>query len=170
MDTVETPGKKHRLRGADKKEAFHRDAESRRVPFKYKRPEVEIKGRRGVYFLAHSDILKAQIQIIPEGGDTDLHYHPGSDGFWMVLTGKVRFYDCDRVIGEYGPGEGILMPRNARYWFETADTSQELQILQVSASTQQKVKNGFVAVNGRKEREVKALRFNYPPGVKIPNS
>lgn len=169
MDTVDTD-KKPPLKGADKKEAFHREAESRRVPFRYVRPDVEIKGRRGVFFLGHTDILRAQVQIIPEGGDTDLHYHPGTDGFWWVISGRIRFYDCDGVIGEFGPGEGILMPRNARYWFETADTSQELQLLQVGASTQQKVANGFVAVNGRKERELKALRFNYPPGVRIPNS
>jgi quercetin dioxygenase-like cupin family protein len=173
MDTVETTGKKKtELKGKDKKEAFHREAESRIEEFRFKRPPVEIKGRRGVFYLCSSDILKAQLQILPEGGDTDLHYHPGADGFWFVIQGKIRFYGPHGVIGEYGAGEGLIMPRNSRYWFETADTSQELHLLQVSVKTQQKVKNAFVAVNGRKAitAENKSLRFNYPPGAHIPNS
>jgi mannose-6-phosphate isomerase-like protein (cupin superfamily) len=170
MDTVET-AKKHDLKGKDKKEAFHREAESRREIFRFKRPNVEItRGRRGIFYLCDTDILKAAVQIIPEGGDTDLHYHPGTDGFWYVLQGKVRFYDCEGVIGEFAAGEGLAMPRNARYWFESADTSQELHILQVGAKTQQKVANGFVPVNDRKQKPVRDLRFNYPPGKRIPNS
>jgi mannose-6-phosphate isomerase-like protein (cupin superfamily) len=170
MNTIDTNEQKKPKCGTEKKEAFHREAESRIEEFRFKRPDVEIKNRRGVYYLADSDILKGAIQIIPEGGDTDLHYHPGTDGFWMVLQGRVRFYGVDGVIGEYGPGEGLLMPRNSRYWFETADTSQELQILQIGAKTLPKVKNGFVAVNGRKQRDLKSLRFNYPPGAYIPSS
>ena len=165
MDTAGSSDRNRPLKGAPKKEAFHRDAESRMMPFGYKRPDVEIEGRRAFVYLCHSDLLKAQVQIVPEGGDSDLHYHPGFDGFWMVLQGRVRFHGPDGAIGEYGKGEGILMPRNARYWFETADTSEELQLLHISVNNQQPVKNGFIAVNGRRPREQKDLRLNFPAGL-----
>lgn len=154
------------LRGKDKKEAFHREAESRRIPFAFKRPDADIAGRKGVYYLAHSDILSASVQIIPEGGDNILHYHPGGDGFWFVIQGRIRFYDSDGVIGEYGANEGILMPRNARYWFETADMGTELHLLHLQADILPKVKNGHVNVWPKPPDKVPSLRFNYPRGVK----
>ena len=161
-------GKGSLLKGADKKEAFHREAEARRVPFRYVRPDVDIGDRRAIYVLGKTDILKAQVQIVPKGGENDMHYHPGTDGFWWVISGKVRFHDVDGVIGEYGPGEGILMPCNARYWFETADPSEELQILQIGADTG-KIANRSIHINGRKPEESPALRLN-DPKAKAPNS
>ncbi len=166
MDTVD-PSRKPALKGAEKKEAFHRDAESRRIPFRYARPDADIGNRRAIYFLGRTDILKAQVQIVPMGGENDLHYHPATDGFWWVIGGRVRFYDADGVIGEYGPGEGILMPRNARYWFETADAGQELQLLQVGANLE-KVPNKSIHINGRTREESTALRFNDPPAKRTP--
>jgi mannose-6-phosphate isomerase-like protein (cupin superfamily) len=164
MDSSDTDAKRS-LKGMHKKEAFHREAESRRIPFHYTRPDEDLK-KRAIYFLGKTDILKAQVQIVPQGGENDLHYHPGADGFWWVITGRARFYDGDGIIGEYGPGEGILMPRNARYWFETADPSQELQLLQVSANTQQKVANKSIHVNGRNPADEPTRRFNDPPQAK----
>jgi mannose-6-phosphate isomerase-like protein (cupin superfamily) len=167
MSTVEATENKAAPRGADKKEAFHRDAEARREPFKFRRPDVELKKQKAVHYLCESDIVKATVQIIPEGGDNRLHYHPGADGFWMVLQGRIRFYGPDGVIGEYGPHEGILMPRNARYWFESADLSVELHLLYVAALTQEKVQNFYVPLEPKKPDHKPNLRFNYPPG-KLP--
>ena len=67
----------------------------------------------------------------------------------------------------YGP---ILVPQPLSRRFSAG--SPLLHLLQVSVKTQQKVKNAFVAVNGRKAitAENKSLRFNYPPGAHIPNS
>jgi mannose-6-phosphate isomerase-like protein (cupin superfamily) len=152
-------------RGADKKEAFHREAESRMTPFKFERPRNLAPGVKATYFLARSDISQATIQVVPEGGDNNLHYHPGDDGFWMVLEGKVKFYGPDGVVGVYGPNEGILVPRNSRYWFETADKKEELVILHVSSKTQQKVKNTRVNVEPANEGYKNAVRLNFPKGT-----
>jgi hypothetical protein len=94
MATTETESgtKKHTLRGAAKKEAFHREAESRMTPFVFEAPEELPDDAKVLCHLARSDLLRASIQVIPEGGDNNLHYHPGADGFWMPLKGKVRFY------------------------------------------------------------------------------
>ena len=38
---------------------------------------------------------------------------------FTVLSGRIRFYGPeDVVISECGPMEGVIIPRNARYWFE----------------------------------------------------
>jgi mannose-6-phosphate isomerase-like protein (cupin superfamily) len=82
--------------------------------------------------LAATELVGASVQILSEGGENNLHYHSGEDGFWMVLQGRVKFYGPDGPIGEYGPHEGLIMPHNARYWFEAVTSAGELQILHVA--------------------------------------
>src|SRR4051812_40060683 len=166
MDTTENAAQKHSLKGADKKEAFHREAESRMQGFKFERPKDVPADRKVLYYLGGTDLVQGSVQIIPEGGDNNLHYHPGADGFWMVLKGKVRFYGPVGIVGEYGPNEGIVVPRNARYWFETADTSQELHLLHISARTQQKVGNSRVNIDQNTKNYSRNVKVNYPAGHK----
>src|SRR5215208_168531 len=67
------------------------------------------------------------------GGENNLHYHTNAASFWIVLKGRVRFYGPnDVLIGEFGPHEGTITPRYARYWFENVG-EEDLEILQVSA-------------------------------------
>ena len=153
------------LRGAAKREAFHRQCESRIGHFEFQRPDNLPGGRKASVYLAGTDILNATIQVIPEGGDNNLHYHPGADGFWMPLQGRVRFYGPDGAIGEYGPYQGVVMPRNARYWFETADPTQELHLLHVSAHTQENVKNTRIAVAPDTRGYRTAVRVNHPASM-----
>jgi mannose-6-phosphate isomerase-like protein (cupin superfamily) len=164
MDTVENTKKKHTLKGADKKEAFHREAESRIQPFKFASPAKAQDERKVFYWLGATDILRGSIQVVPQGGDNNLHYHPGADGFWMALSGKVRFYGPDGVIGEYGPQEGVMIPRNARYWFETADESQDLHLLHISAHTEKKPANSRVNVDPEKPGYTNSIKVGYPVG------
>lgn len=66
-------------------------------------------------------------------GKTNLHSHSSVDGFWMVLSGRVRFYgEDDVVLGEFGKHEGVMIPRNFKYWFESVG-SEPLELLQVEA-------------------------------------
>ncbi len=164
MTAVPTTDVAPKARGADKKEAFHREAESRMVPFAFVRPGGDLGDSRAICYLAHSDILEASVQIFPQGGGNALHYHPGADGFWMVLQGRARFHGPDGPIGEYGPREGILVPRNARYWFEAADAAQELHLLHINCDTQEKVQNSAVIVGGRDPDRKKNRHFGFPPG------
>ena len=113
----------------EQKEAFHRAAEAKMQPVKYTAPD---SGRpKDVVLLAKSDRLRALVQIVRDGGENNLHYHTNSDTCWVVLQGRVRFYGVgDKLIGEYGPKEGILIPEGSRYWFEkTGD--EDLEILQM---------------------------------------
>ena len=154
------------VRGAQKKEAFHRAAEERIVPFSYKRPDADIGAKRTHVYLGHSDIVTASVQIYPKGGGNVMHYHPGADGFWMVLKGRMRFHGPDGVIGEYGPHEGVIMPRNARYWFESALDDEETHLLHVNCDTLEKVQNPSIIVDDRPFERGNTLRFNYPEGFK----
>jgi mannose-6-phosphate isomerase-like protein (cupin superfamily) len=100
--------------------------------FKYESPPEIDKGKRFVW-LARSDILVAAVQQLREGGENNLHSHSSVDGFWMVLSGRVRFYgENDVLLGEFGKHEGIMVPRNFRYWFESVG-SETLELLQVEA-------------------------------------
>jgi mannose-6-phosphate isomerase-like protein (cupin superfamily) len=126
----------------EEKEAFHREAESRIQTVNYAAPDTGHP--KDVLMLGRTERLRALVQVVRDGGENNLHYHTNSDTLWLVLKGRVRFYGLeDRLLGEFGPHEGIVMPGGARYWFEkTGDDG--LEILQVVA----------------KEPEAKAERIN----------
>ena len=90
---------------------------------------------KGFVNLGRKDIVRGQVQIVKKhGGENNLHSHGHLDGFWMVLKGRARFYgDGDKLLGDLGPHEGILLPRNFRYWFESA-SPEPLELLQIEAA------------------------------------
>lgn len=100
--------------------------------FRYDTPAADKP--KTIVWLAKTDRLFATVQVIASGGETNLHSHSHLDGFWYVLKGRARFYsDVDTVHCELGPSEGVLIPRGARYWFESAG-DQPLEILQLECS------------------------------------
>jgi mannose-6-phosphate isomerase-like protein (cupin superfamily) len=102
------------------------------VVFRYRRPD-ELKTKRGIAPLVRSDILFSAVQVIREGGENSLHSHTAMDGFWFVLKGRARFYGAgDRLIAEVGQHEGVFVPRNVPYWFESVG-DELLELLQVEA-------------------------------------
>ena len=114
-------------------EAYHAKAEAVMRTFSYAKPDVTDVPRSARVNLGRSDIIRGVVQIWKKGGENNLHYHAGTDSLWMVLRGKARFYGPgDKLIGEFGPHDGVIMPRGARYWFENAE-DQDLEILQVVA-------------------------------------
>src|ERR1044071_3382251 len=111
----------------------HLEAEANPVTFAYSKPDG-VNSAKGFVNLGRKDIVRGAVQVVKKnGGENNLHYHTSSASFWMVLKGRVRFYGPgDVVIGEFGPHEGTITPRYARYWFENIG-EEELEILQVSA-------------------------------------
>lgn len=100
--------------------------------FKYLKPEFGARKRQFVR-LARTDRMIAAIQAVKEGGENNLHSHAHQDGFWMILKGRARFYgEGNGLLGDFGPYEGILVPRGFKYWFESAG-DEDLEILQVEA-------------------------------------
>ncbi len=89
--------------------------------FRHKTPEFE--GPKKTWQVCNSDLMKVQVQVVKDGGENNLHTHTGEDAFWYVVSGAVRFYgEGDKVIGEYQKGEGVLVPRGFKYWFESASS------------------------------------------------
>jgi len=107
-------------------------AEPKARVFKYVRPEMRTK--KTFVKLARTDRMMAYVQVLSSGGENNLHSHGHLDGFWMVLKGRARFYgEGDKLLGDLGPHEGILLPRNFRYWFESA-SPEPLELLQIEAA------------------------------------
>ena len=101
--------------------------------FKYAKPTVDDTRPVAVVKLARTDRMMAFVQVRRTGGENHLHSHAHYDGFWMVLRGHVRFYtEGDRLIADLGQGEGVLIPRNYKYWFEVVGP-EELELLQIEA-------------------------------------
>ncbi len=79
-------------------------------------------------------MISGLVQVVTDEGENNLHYHANNDGFWLVLGGRAAFYGPgDEFLGEFGPNEGILIPRGARYWFKRLGEA-ELEILRVGGS------------------------------------
>jgi mannose-6-phosphate isomerase-like protein (cupin superfamily) len=51
-----------------------------------------------------------------------------------VLSGRARFYTTDdELLGDFGPMEGVVIPRGYPYWFESA-SDEPLELLQFEAA------------------------------------
>lgn len=131
--TTSPSGEATELHGAAKKEAFFLAAEALVHSFKFERPDVHLEAGRKLHVkLAGTDSCRAQVQILRKGGENNLHYHPNLDLIYMVLKGRVTFYGPgDKVLGSYGPLEGLLLPENARYWFGS-EGEEEAWLLQIA--------------------------------------
>ncbi len=117
--------------------------------FRYETPPASEKGK-AIVRLCQTDIIRGAVQVVKKGdGDNNLHSHTGMDGFWMVLKGRVRYYGPDdEILGEFGPHEGIVMPRNVQYWFQSIG-EEDLELLQVAAFDRD-VKNERVDAEAQK--------------------
>ena len=151
------------VRGAAKKEAFFRKIEEKFQPFSFNRPAGIPEGRRAHVRLGKGSLVRGTVQVLPKGGagDTNLHCHPDADGFWFVVKGRVEFYNVrDELLGSFGPGEGILVPRYARYRFNQVG-DEELHLLQVVASANDGSKRR-VGIGPQTRAPYKTLHYNYP--------
>lgn len=118
------------LKELDAFKAEHKPKNAKVV--RYKAP-AEIKRSRSFVPLVRSDIMIAMVQIISKGGEQELHSHGAFDGFWFVLRGRAKFYgEGDIIIADIGEHEGIFIPRDFLYWFESSG-DQPLEILQLEA-------------------------------------
>ena len=105
------------------------------APFKVAKvhPPLVSKGKSSDS-LGRLDILGLGVQVVsPDGGDTNLHSHPGMDSSWLVMDGSATFYTVnDRVIAELERNELIMIPAGAPYWFK-ANGDKPAVLLHVTA-------------------------------------
>jgi mannose-6-phosphate isomerase-like protein (cupin superfamily) len=101
------------------------------VPFRYVKPAFD--GPKKLIKIARTDHLIGIIQVLKKGGETNLHSHHHVDGFWMVISGSIRFYGDGGVsLGDFGPLQGIVVPRDAQYSFENV-SGEDAELLQLEA-------------------------------------
>jgi mannose-6-phosphate isomerase-like protein (cupin superfamily) len=103
-----------------------------------------------------------QVQVVKSGGENNLHTHTGEDAFWYVISGAVKFYgEGDQLVGEYKKGEGVLIPRGYKYWFESA-SQEPLEILRVTARDQN-IDNKRVDLSPKKQWMIEQSTFGARP-------
>jgi mannose-6-phosphate isomerase-like protein (cupin superfamily) len=155
MSMTETPAETM----DEEPERRHRSAEESPLTFAYAKPG-DVNAAKGFVNLGRRDIVRGAVQVVKQhGGENNLHYHSTSASFWMVLKGRVRFYGPhDALIGEFGPHEGTITPRFARYWFENIG-DEDLEILQVSAFSEGAESSGRTDVAAQKFDIGTAQRF-----------
>ena len=51
---------------------------------------------------------------------------------WSYAAGSGFYGEDDAVLGEFGKHEGVMIPRNVKYWFESVG-AEPLELLQVEA-------------------------------------
>ena len=97
--------------------------------------------QRGVsYPMITNDICVSTVQVFhKKGAGVTLHYHRNEDGYWLVLGGRAKFYGADgEVFADLGKFEGVFVPRFTRYWFESSDENEPLELLRVSHHSETK--------------------------------
>lgn len=98
------------------------------------RPQLVSRGKTSTQ-LVRAGNLGIGVQVAAsDGGETNLHAHPGTDSCWMVVGGKAKFYTVnDRLIAELGKFEMISIPAGTPYWFDTVDPDENLVILHITS-------------------------------------
>ena len=95
-------------------------------------PQMVAKGKKTTE-LVRTDLIRANVQVVTDGGETNLHAHTGMDAIWVVLQGEATFYgQGDVVVGKLKKHQAILIPRPKPYWFESSG-DEPLVVLHVMA-------------------------------------
>ena len=70
---------------------------------------------------ARTDLLTITMKVYAEGGENAMHCHPYEDHAFIVVEGQATFHiDTDdnvKVVNQY---EGVMLPKNTFYWFESS--------------------------------------------------
>jgi mannose-6-phosphate isomerase-like protein (cupin superfamily) len=100
--------------------------------------------------LVRTDHLNSGVQVVAEGGETNLHAHSSQDEIWFVLEGEAVFYtEGDRVVARLGKHQGLLIPHGAPYWFEST-SAENLVILRFGAAVPEAGPDRRIDIEDRK--------------------
>jgi len=88
--------------------------------------------------LAATEDMSIRLKIYSEGGENELHAHPGEDHSFIVLQGSMRFYGPENEETKLGPNQGIILPKGNMYWF-TAIPGEPLVMLRIGSPNYQKL-------------------------------
>jgi mannose-6-phosphate isomerase-like protein (cupin superfamily) len=84
--------------------------------------------------LVRTDHINSGVQVVAEGGETNLHAHTSQDEIWFVLSGIATFYtEGNAVVARLVQHQGLLVPHGVAYWFESS-SDENLVILRFGAA------------------------------------
>jgi len=78
-----------------------------------------------------TEVLGVGVQIVRNGGETNLHAHNGVDSMWYVLGGTAAFYDEAENKYVLTKNESIVLPGGTKYWFESVG-DEALEVLHIT--------------------------------------
>jgi mannose-6-phosphate isomerase-like protein (cupin superfamily) len=100
--------------------------------------------------LVRTDHLNSGVQVVAEGGETNLHAHSSQDEIWFVVEGEAAFYtEGDTLVARLGKHQGLLIPHGAAYRFESVST-ENLVILRFGAAVPEAGPDRRIDVQERK--------------------
>lgn len=67
--------------------------------------------------LAATEDLSIRLKIYAEGGENELHAHPGEDHSFIILQGQAHFYGPAGEETIVGANQGIMLPKGNLYRF-----------------------------------------------------
>jgi mannose-6-phosphate isomerase-like protein (cupin superfamily) len=88
--------------------------------------------------LAATEDMSIRLKVYAEGGENELHAHPGEDHSFIVLQGSVRFYGPEGEETVLVRNQGIMMPKGNMYRF-TAIPGEVLVMLRIGSPNYQKL-------------------------------
>lgn len=96
-------------------------------------PQLVSKGKISQRLLSPG-MLGVGVQVVAaDGGETNLHSHPGVDSVWLVLDGQATFYTTDdELVAVLDKWEAVSIPGGTPYWFETS-SEEPLVVLHITA-------------------------------------
>jgi mannose-6-phosphate isomerase-like protein (cupin superfamily) len=100
------------------------------------RPQLLEEGKYGRNLLK-GQVLGVGVQVIANGGENNLHHHPGNEAVYFVMNGAAKFYTThDEPVAELKKNDYLYVPAGAPYWFESSST-ENLVLIRVGAQLQQ---------------------------------
>src|SRR5919107_1342839 len=87
--------------------------------FKLKTPHIT--GGRSHTPLAQTEHMTIGLNYYIPGRKNKLHTHPGEDHTFVVMDGQATFYNKDHQPTVLNKGEGIILPENHYYYFQSTD-------------------------------------------------
>jgi mannose-6-phosphate isomerase-like protein (cupin superfamily) len=82
--------------------------------------------------LAATEDLSIRLKIYAEGGENELHAHPGEDHSFIVLQGRARFFGPSDEETILEANQGIMLPKGNMYRF-TAIPGEPLVMLRIGS-------------------------------------
>ena len=66
--------------------------------FRYDKPPAPEGASKEIVLLCQTDTMRGAIHVFRKGSEEELHSHKTVDGFWMVLSGRIRFYGDNELL------------------------------------------------------------------------